>query len=398
MKIKMILSALFLFLPCIKLSAANYDTILIVGFRNLGDPNDDNINVVLTKSLINWLSMIEDVRVVNYESVEKTVAANGFLKAATVDTNVIEMMGMHFVSRKIVFGNYKIDTAKNLITLNYSIYDLRSGQVYLTRSLQGTAGLDIFDTIDEMSKKVTIAAAGRDINFSDLSDNAPTRLIHFTTANTIVVPACIAATVAGGLILNGVYNSSLNGYQESVNAYYTAASASDDYYLSIQNSYNTLVLEKNLQIGCYAAAGALTVLETVLLFSNPENVHQVIYPTIANTVLVPLSIISTAVGGYLMNNLYQTSLDNYNSAYDAYLSGGSDLDANYQLMSDYYGDMKLEKGLQIGLYAASGVLTGLEIYLLFRKPPANSNSTNNTVAQNIRWIALPNYFGITYSF
>lgn len=271
-----ILFALFLNTP---LFSTTYDTVLIAGFQNLGDSADDNLNVVLTKSLINWLSMIGEVRVVTYENTAKAATANGFWAADTVDTNLIEMMGLRFSSRKIVFGSYTIDNAKNLITLNYSIYDLRSGQVYYTRKLEGPAGLDVFDTIEEMSRKVTVSVVGREVNFAALSAPPDTR---WTPANTYIVPASIVLSAAGGLALYFINQGTYAQYTNDLMIYGTANGNLESLYNTCLADYNTLKLQYGFQIGLYSLSAVLTGLEFYLIARKPQMSDSFAYIALPN--------------------------------------------------------------------------------------------------------------------
>ncbi len=109
---KLLLIIAVLLVSAAPLSAQSPDTILVAGFQNYGSPADDNLNIVLTKSLISLLSCFSDVRVVSYESVEQIVSENGFWKTNTVNMDTIDSMGLRLAVQKIVFGNYRVDTEK----------------------------------------------------------------------------------------------------------------------------------------------------------------------------------------------------------------------------------------------------------------------------------------------
>jgi TolB-like protein len=140
----------------------------VAGFQNLGVRADDNFNIILTKSLINYLSRLSDVSVVSYDTVERTVAANGFWKTTVFDIDVIDSMGLGLNVQKVVFGNYQVDNATKTITVKYFIYNTADGQTVLARNLDGPAGIDVFDTIDAMAKKIAVAVVNRDVDFAAL--------------------------------------------------------------------------------------------------------------------------------------------------------------------------------------------------------------------------------------
>lgn len=292
------------------LLAAEKNTVMVAGFRNLG--GGDNISIVLSKSLISTLSMLSDVQVVTYETAAKITAKYEFWATNAANSDTLEMMGLELSVKKIIYGDYRVDETANTITVDYSIYDLRSGDILLTRTLSGPAGMDVFDTIDKMAQKVTVSVAGRPIDFAALT--APE-----VVTNTQVVT-------------------------------------------------RTAVVTNNAYAPAYRPARRATL---------------------ANTFFVPLGIILAAGGGYAINSLSQSAYQDYYTSLDTYTNAASNLDIYYELCMQKYQTLQIEQGLQIGLYAASGALTGLELYLLVRKP---------RLVQSFRWIALPGYFGLTYEF
>lgn len=298
-------------LSIVVLHAAPRTTILVAGFQNIGDHADDNFNIILTKSLISYLSRLSDVNVVTYDTVERTVAANGFWRATVFDMDVIDSMGLSLNVQKVVFGNFQVDNATKIITVHYLIYNTADGQTVLARKLDGPAGIDVFDTIDAMAKKIAVAVVNRDVDFAAL------------TAPTVVT------------------NQSVITNQTVV-----------------------------------------TYVETRRVPAGPSRA------TMINTVVVPLGIAGLAVGGYLFNRPAQDLAVSYTEKYNLIISGVYSQESYDDAMSDYR-TLQAYQVLQITSYSLAVALTGLEVYLWSRKP---------VIAENLQWIALPNYFGLTIRF
>lgn len=165
---KFMISVLFVVVSFSGLHAATVDTILIAGFLNQGADADDNINIVLTKSLIGLLGKVPGIQVVPYETVTASVAGNHLWSLDTVNMDVIEAMGLTLGAKKVVFGDYKIDNRTSKITGHYSVYNVQSGEIVMTRTFEGPAGMDVFDTIDGVVKKVTFALVGQEIALANI--------------------------------------------------------------------------------------------------------------------------------------------------------------------------------------------------------------------------------------
>jgi TolB-like protein len=151
------------------LHAANADTILIAGFLNQGADADDNINIVLTKSLISLLSKVPGIQVVPYDTVKESVDGNHLWSQDTANMELVEAMGLILGAKKVVFGDYKIDNRTSNITGHYSVYNVQTGEVVMTRVFEGPAGMDVFDTIDGVVKKVTFALVGQEIALANVA-------------------------------------------------------------------------------------------------------------------------------------------------------------------------------------------------------------------------------------
>ncbi len=107
----------------------------------------------------------------------------------------------------------------------------------------------------------------------------------------------------------------------------------------------------------------------------------------ANTVVIPLCIAATFGGGLYMKFHSQAAYDDYIERLDAYNISQSS--ADYQSLTNAGQLLKDDFTIQTVFYSASGILTAIELYMLFAKPHTSVS---------FQWIALPNYIGISYGF
>lgn len=251
------------------------DTILVAGFQNRGLVADDNINIVLTKSLISYFSRSGSARTVAYDSVASLAARTGFWQAKSVDVSAVENMGLQAGVSKVLFGDYTVDEAKNLITVNYSVYDVRNGRILMMRSVEGAAGMDIFDTIDAISKKVIVAVLGREVDFAalpaeDVVTNTFTVTYHekVQIMPIVVTSIGVAATVVGEYLNYRAYQSQMitytNDYYLYEHSYAPAA------YDELVNSYDTVKRTFIFQIALYSSTAILSGLDVYFILRKPE--------------------------------------------------------------------------------------------------------------------------------
>ncbi|OHD53316.1 MAG: hypothetical protein A2014_06225 [Spirochaetes bacterium GWF1_49_6] len=142
----------------------------IAGFVNKGDKSDDNINVLLTKSLINLLSLIPDVIITPFSDVETAVKMNKLWFSKAIDVEKALAMGILFETKQVVVGDYKI--IKNKVTINLYVYDVVTGELTLQRSFKDSpAGKDIFNTLDDVVKQVSYILVGQAITLGKINVN-----------------------------------------------------------------------------------------------------------------------------------------------------------------------------------------------------------------------------------
>lgn len=253
--------------------AANTEIILVAGFRNLGAGTEDNINIILTKSLISQLGRGNDVMIISYNKLEQTTLIKEYWHSATLDMNVIERAGLRLGANKVVFGDYKVDRAANKIVINYSVYNVQNGTVIMTRSLEGVLGLDMLDAVDALAVKAASAILGVELSLDDVvSSTVDRRMNTYRAMRNVVVPAGIALTLGAGILVNYYANQTLDSYNTSFVNFESSISATDRhvYYAEMTNAASVMQTQSALQIGFYAASGALAGLELYLIFHKPN--------------------------------------------------------------------------------------------------------------------------------
>lgn len=145
--------------------------ILVSGFINKGRSSDDNINTVISKSLITYLSKIPGLAITPYDTVVEVVTENGYWKKRSVDVDLALSMALSFDVKQVVVGDYKINNSTETIVVNFYIYDVVTGELKIKRTFDGKAGIDIFDTVDEIIKNATLLITGRNVVLAQLKIN-----------------------------------------------------------------------------------------------------------------------------------------------------------------------------------------------------------------------------------
>ena len=129
-------------------------TITVAGFINKGSSEGENINIILTKSLIGTLEKIPNSIITPYSEVEKIVSENGLWKLKKIDIDLALQTAQPFGSRQLIIGEYKVNPSANQVSINVYVYDVITGELKLKRNYRGNTGLDLFDTIDNIAKNI----------------------------------------------------------------------------------------------------------------------------------------------------------------------------------------------------------------------------------------------------
>lgn len=250
------------------LFAARSDTILVAGFKNTGAAADDNVSIAISKSLISLLARVPGVKVIDYDKSMKVVEQTRFFQNETYDTVLLDDMGLSVRVKTIVYGDFNVNNATQTISLRYYIYDVNSGEVILSRNYEGPAGMDIFDSVDEIVKKVAAALVGSDVDLDALAAQPPAA-VRFTPANTIVVPSAFAVSVGTSVILYFTAQAAIESYNANYDAYLNATVDREAFLSAASNDYRTIQTQQIIQYSFYGVSAALLGLEAYLLFRKP---------------------------------------------------------------------------------------------------------------------------------
>lgn len=159
---------IFIFVFSAASRAEDIKTIAVAGFINLGDRNDDSINKVISKSLITFLGNIKGTKVTSYEVIEKLAAENKFWESKKLNTEAAVEMALSLAVKQVVTGTYKVNKDKNSIQITVFVYDPVNSELKLKRDYTGSAGLDIFDTIDKLIRNITTELVGHPVVMGSL--------------------------------------------------------------------------------------------------------------------------------------------------------------------------------------------------------------------------------------
>lgn len=140
----------------------------VAGFINIGDESDDNLNEVITKSIIHYLNRIPGTEITTYDDVVEYAEENDFYKTGEIDPDLTTGMGYIYGAEKVLVGEYSVDHDTDMISGTFYLYDVRSGEVDIYRNFEGDAGIDLFDTVDEIVKKASIMILGSIVDMGTL--------------------------------------------------------------------------------------------------------------------------------------------------------------------------------------------------------------------------------------
>lgn len=141
----------------------------VAGFINRGASGGDQVNAVITKSMIAFLMKIPGAVITPYEEVEKEAAKKGFWARRKLDIDTATSIAQRFESKQMIVGDYLVDDSAETVEINVYVYDVVTGDLKLKRTYQGSSGADIFDTIDRMIKNVSGLLFGRELSFGTVS-------------------------------------------------------------------------------------------------------------------------------------------------------------------------------------------------------------------------------------
>ena len=154
--------------------AVEMRNVTVAGFINLSDKPNNNINMVITRSLTTFLSKIPDVNVAPFSDVQRLADENKIWETPTPDpdTNKVIEMGKKLGSRFVVIGNYKIDKQnRDKIIIHAFVYNTATSELKFSQQYEGSSGIDIFDTIDNLIGDISSMLMERNIAIAKLQVN-----------------------------------------------------------------------------------------------------------------------------------------------------------------------------------------------------------------------------------
>ncbi len=134
----------------------------VAGFINKGKSNQDNINILMTKSLSTFLSKISK-NITPYKDVEEIAQGTNFWSLKVLDSDKAINIAQHFSMEQVITGDYAVNDKTGTIVINVFVYNVVNGQLLFQRNYKGNAGPEIFDTIDKMILDVSGLLVGKPI-------------------------------------------------------------------------------------------------------------------------------------------------------------------------------------------------------------------------------------------
>ncbi len=170
MAIKKILTVLIILFICagfMRPQQLEMKSATVAGFINRGKSNQDNINILMTKSLSTFLSKISK-NITPYKDVEEIAGGTNFWSLKELEGSRAINIAQHFSTEQVITGDYTLNDKTGIITINVFVYNVVNGQVLFTRTYKGDAGLEIFDTVDKMILDVSGLLVGKAISLGYL--------------------------------------------------------------------------------------------------------------------------------------------------------------------------------------------------------------------------------------
>ncbi len=135
----------------------------VAGFINRGKSSQDNINILMTKSLSTFLSKISK-NITPYKDVEEIAGGTNFWGQKALDGSRAINIAQHFSTEQVITGDYLVNDKNSTIVIDVLVYNVINGQVLFKRNYKGNAGPEIFDTVDKMILDVSGLLVGKTIS------------------------------------------------------------------------------------------------------------------------------------------------------------------------------------------------------------------------------------------
>ncbi len=137
----------------------------------MDNKENEEVNILLTRSLISYLSKISKGKVISYSISSKIVKEIGFLAHNKVNNSLAISIGQKLSAGVVICGSYRnLDEKKN-IEIEVIGIDIITGEILFKRKYKAIKGSSLLDTIDRLSLEVGELVSGRILSLGELEIN-----------------------------------------------------------------------------------------------------------------------------------------------------------------------------------------------------------------------------------
>lgn len=169
-------------------------TVMIAGFQNAGAAPDQSVSLDIVKSLQTQLKSIPGLKVISYDETIRLAQEQNYPPVLT-NTEVLLRLGQLKRSGLIIYGSYRVDPRKRVISIDAVCLDVVTGQIILKRHFEGPSGIGLFDTLE------SVVAQFSGLLFSGVIETVPLSVTIETNGSSY------------GLYVNGQWRTNLTASQ-----------------------------------------------------------------------------------------------------------------------------------------------------------------------------------------
>ena len=141
----------------------------ILGFANLGTKSDDSLNIIFTKSLVNFIGRMPRTAIADYDETKVVCDTFNYPSGKQIDIKTASKIGAKLGCEQVVYGDFTVDNKAGKVAVNVVIMNVKTGETVYSQAFNGLSGLDIFDTVDSMIAAVAGKVTGRVIELAKLT-------------------------------------------------------------------------------------------------------------------------------------------------------------------------------------------------------------------------------------
>ena len=164
------LSTVFsVFHPAVVFAYSNKNSFTaVIGFVNAGS-GDKDMNVLLTRSFISFLSRIPGAKIIPFEVSDRLSREKGYFNRNEIDQDLAIQIGQQLDCKQVLTGLYQVDKKNMTVRIDVYYYDTVTGDTIFKRQYEGMAGTGLLDTIDRVRKNSAGLIMGRDVPMGKLT-------------------------------------------------------------------------------------------------------------------------------------------------------------------------------------------------------------------------------------